>query len=126
MRLWKDREASEEAAREAPVAEQRSHLGRTITVRGTLEGSEGLEIDGRLEGSVRLDGHPLWVGPNAELQADVEAGEITIRGSVTGDVVASGAVHLHGSARLAGDVEARSLFTQEGAELVGKVSVGPR
>src|SRR5690348_11243824 len=53
-----------------------SRLGASLLVKGEISGSEELLIDGLVEGTVRLDGQKLTIGPNAKLKADIIAGEV--------------------------------------------------
>jgi cytoskeletal protein CcmA (bactofilin family) len=99
-------------------------IGKSITIRGDVSGEEDLVFDGTIEGRVDLPGHHLTIGPNASIQAELAARQITINGRVVGNVTASDRAEIHTSGRLEGDVTAPKLVIQEGAQLNGKVRTG--
>ena len=57
-------------------------IGKSVVIRGELSGSEDLYIDGQVEGTIELREHHLTVGPNGRVQANVNAKEVIIQGSV--------------------------------------------
>jgi cytoskeletal protein CcmA (bactofilin family) len=59
------------------------------------------------------------------MQADVDAGAITVEGDVHGNLSANARVELKQSARYEGDLRSSRLVVDEGAILVGHVTVGP-
>ena len=59
------------------------------------------------------------------MQADVDAGAITVEGDVHGNLNANDRVELKQSARYEGDLRSSRLVVDEGAILVGHVTVGP-
>jgi len=98
-------------------------VGKTITMRGEISGSEELYIDGNFEGTIRLPDNRLTLGPNAKVKADLEAGDIVIYGKVDGNVKASGRLELRDSAVLQGDILAGRLSIEENASMKGKVEL---
>jgi len=46
-------------------AEGSAVIGKSITMRGEISGSEELYIDGNFEGTIRLPDNRLTLGPNA-------------------------------------------------------------
>lgn len=99
-------------------------LGPDAKFKGELSFEKGLRLQGQLEGTVRTPGR-LHVAKEAKMNADVEAGAITIEGEVKGNLSAGDRVELKQSARYEGDLTASKLVVDEGAVLVGKVAVGP-
>src|SRR6266850_472339 len=65
-------------------------VGKALRVEGRIISNEDLTIDGGVEGSIELGNHSLTIGPGAAVKADLTAKAVTISGSVTGAVHASG------------------------------------
>ena len=67
-------------------------IGKSVTIRGDISGKEDLFMDGLVEGTIALPENRLTVGPNARIQADVDARDVVIFGSVEGNLHATGRV----------------------------------
>lgn len=98
------------------------HLGREITVRGTLVGEEDLVVEGRLEGRVALAGH-LTVAEPGILEADIEVDSIEVHGQVVGDIIATRSITIAQAARVDGNVRAPRVMISDGAQFRGKVEM---
>ncbi len=100
-----------------------ARIGKTIVIRGEVKGAEDLTIDGRVEGTIQLPDHRLTIGPNAEVAADLSAGDVLVLGKVHGNVVATGRVELRAGCLVEGDVRALRLAIEDNAVLRGKVDL---
>jgi len=96
-------------------------LGKSITIRGEIIGSEDLVIDGRVEGSIKLTESRLTVGPNAQIFADLEVHDAILLGRCEGNVLASGRVELRKGASLTGNLSVARLCVEDTAILKGHV-----
>jgi len=99
-------------------------LGPDATFKGELSYEKGLRLHGRLEGKINTPGR-LHVAKEAKMQADVEAGAITVEGDVHGNLTANDRIELKQTARYEGDLRASKLVVDEGAVFSGHVTVGP-
>ena len=104
-------------------AEGSAVIGKTITLRGEISGSEELYIDGNFEGTIRLPDTRLTLGPNAKVKANLEAGDVVIYGQLEGNIRAAGRLELRDSAVLQGDIFAGRLSIEENASMKGKVEL---
>lgn len=104
-------------------SENSTVIGKSVTVRGELTGQEDLYMDGVIEGTITLSGARLTIGPNARVQADLQAGDIVIYGRVDGKVRATGRIELRDSAAVRGDLFAGRLSIEENATLKGRVEL---
>ncbi|CAN5467544.1 hypothetical protein BH09MYX1_BH09MYX1_36040 [soil metagenome] len=96
-------------------------LGASVRVRGRVAGDGDLTILGTVEGAVGVNGK-LIVGEGGSVTADeVTADDVTVEGSIDGNVVATGAVHLSATAKVRGDLKGASISLDEGAELAGRI-----
>ena len=98
-------------------------IGKSVSIRGELSGSEDLFLDGRFEGTINLSESRLTVGPNAEVTADLNVRDVIIFGHLTGNIQASGRVDLRQSAFVGGDISAGRLSIEESAILKGRVEL---
>lgn len=99
-------------------------LGPDAVFKGELTFDKGMKLMGRFEGKITTAGK-LQVSKEAKMEADVDAGAITVEGEVKGNLTASERIELKSSARYEGDLRATKLVVEEGAVFTGNVSVGP-
>jgi cytoskeletal protein CcmA (bactofilin family) len=100
-----------------------SKIGSGLKIRGEFSGNSDLYIDGDAQGKIRLDGARVTVGPNGRVQADIEAREIVVEGTVQGNLKASERVRLGVSSRVQGTVLAPRIAIDDGAQFCGKVEM---
>ncbi|MBI4480616.1 MAG: polymer-forming cytoskeletal protein [Acidobacteria bacterium] len=100
-----------------------AYVGRSIIIRGELSGSESLYIDGQVEGAIELRDHNLTIGPNGRIDANINAKEIVIEGSVKGNVRAIGRVEIRRTGSLAGDMVAERIAIEDGAFFKGSIDI---
>ena len=100
-------------------------LGKSMVLKGDLSASEDLTIEGRLEGTITVQGHTLTVGDHAQIEAQILARVATIRGTVHGDVTATEKVEILATGSLDGDVVAPRIAIAEGACFRGKMDIQP-
>lgn len=96
-------------------------LGTSVVIKGELSGSEDFTISGRMEGSIRLHGHTLTIGPHADINADIDASIVVIQGTVTGAVTATTKVEIQATGSVTGDIVSPRLAVAEGARVRGRV-----
>lgn len=99
-------------------------IGPDASFKGELTFEKGLRLQGKFEGKINTAGR-LHVAKEARLNADVDAGTITVEGEVKGNLTAADRIELKNSARYEGDLSASKLVVEEGAVFSGHVSVGP-
>ena len=64
------------------------NIGKSVVIKGELNGSEDLTIEGHVEGTIQLRDHVLTIGPNGRIKAQVFAKAVIVLGEVTGNVTA--------------------------------------
>jgi cytoskeletal protein CcmA (bactofilin family) len=99
-------------------------IGKSVRIEGKVISEEDLTIDGHVTGSIELGNHSLSIGPAAAISADLFAKNITISGTVKGNVRALERIDLQATGSVEGDVTAPRLKMAEGAIVAGKVDVG--
>lgn len=104
-------------------AEGSTVIGKSVTIRGELSGSEDLMIDGDVEGTITLLENSLTIGPNARVTADIKVRNLIVFGKVNGTLQVSGRVDLRNTAIVQGDIFGGRLSIEENAQLKGKVEL---
>lgn len=98
-----------------------AHIGETIVIKGEVTAREDVTIAGRIEGSIRIDGHALTIANGASVLADVHATDVTVAGEFLGTLTADRHIAFSGSANVEGDFEAPTIAIAEGAVVTGRV-----
>ena len=98
-------------------------IGKSVSIRGELSGSEDLFLDGHFEGTIHLAESRLTVGPNAEVIADLDVRDLIVFGRVDGNIQATGRIELRQSAVVNGDIIASRLSIEESASVRGRVEL---
>lgn len=100
-----------------------THIGKSVTIRGELSGSEDLVLDGKFDGTITLTDSRLTVGPNAQVTADLKVHDVIVFGTVQGNIHASGRIELRQTAIVNGDLHAGRLSIEESATVRGRVEL---
>ncbi len=98
-------------------------IGPDAKFKGELSFEKGVKVFGGFEGQINTKGN-LVVASEGSIQADVEAGSITVEGELKGNIAAQDIVELKSTARLQGDLSCQRLVVVDGASFVGHCSVG--
>jgi cytoskeletal protein CcmA (bactofilin family) len=98
------------------------NIGPRIAIRGNITGEEDLIIEGRVEGSIALNGH-LGVAQAAVIEADLEVDSVDIHGQIDGDIIAVTTITLHEGSRVVGNLRAPSIVINDGAQFKGTVEM---
>jgi cytoskeletal protein CcmA (bactofilin family) len=97
-------------------------IGKGITIKGELLGDEDVKIEGRIEGKIHLTKN-LLVGQSGVIEAEIEADNINIGGTVTGNIIAQNRVEIVASGTMVGDIKAPRVIVAEGAHFKGNVDM---
>ena len=68
---------------------QRALIGKTLVVKGEVNGDQDLVVKGRIEGNISLPGRTITVRHEGRVTGDILAKMIRVEGSVEGNLVAS-------------------------------------
>jgi cytoskeletal protein CcmA (bactofilin family) len=118
-----------EAARTTPSDSPRGmekttvNIGKSVVIKGELNGSEDLTIEGQVEGKIELRQNVLTIGPNGKIKAQVFAKAVIILGEVTGNVTATEKVDIRDNGSVDGDIAAPRVAIAEGAHFRGSIDM---
>jgi cytoskeletal protein CcmA (bactofilin family) len=102
-----------------------AHIGKSVCIKGELSGSEDIYVDGQVEGNIQLSGNSLTVGPNGRVRANITAKNVTVGGSLDGNIQSSERTEFRKTAVVNGDVQSRRIAIEEGAFFKGKLEIVP-
>lgn len=102
--------------------------GETIVARGVkVEGGFNVEgsiiIEGEVRGTITATGD-LHIGPEAKVDADIQADNAVIAGEVRGNMKIVGKLDLLPSSKFSGELAAGVLAVGAGAQVNGTVRMG--
>jgi cytoskeletal protein CcmA (bactofilin family) len=110
----------------------RSLIGEGTVIQGTLRFSDGLRIDGEIQGDVIANANDtsiLVISEKAKVTGTVKAGHVIINGTVIGPVESNHLLELQPKAHIQGDVVYEALEMHQGATIEGvlhRISSGGR
>lgn len=100
-----------------------ARIGKSIVIKGEVEGAEDILVDGRLEGAITLARCRLTVGANATITADTKAQDVVVLGRIHGDIFATGSVDLRKTAQVQGNIKAARIAIEDGAVMKGHLEL---
>jgi cytoskeletal protein CcmA (bactofilin family) len=111
------------ATQSAPSARGLSCLGASLEIKGKISGEEDLQIDGKVEGAIALQGQRLTVGRTGQLSSEVHAREVVVYGKVQGNLRASDRVEIKKDGSVTGDITTSRISIEDGAYFKGRIEI---
>ncbi len=104
----------------AEIDKIESVIGPSLVVKGDIQSSGALRVDGVVEGSISSKG-TVVVANNGTVKADIKADRIIIGGNIQGNVIAREKVEILSTGKLRGNITtvARGFIVHEGANFEG-------
>jgi cytoskeletal protein CcmA (bactofilin family) len=99
------------------------NIGKSVVIKGELNGSEDLTIEGQVEGKIELRQNVLTIGPNGKIKAQVFAKSVIVLGEVVGNVTASEKVDIRDNGSVDGDLISPRVAIAEGAHFRGSIDM---
>ena len=99
------------------------NIGKSVVIKGELNGSEDLTVEGHVEGKIELRDHVLTIGPNGKIKAQVFAKAVIVLGEVNGNVTATEKVDIRDGGSVDGDIVSPRVAIAEGAHFRGSVDM---
>jgi cytoskeletal protein CcmA (bactofilin family) len=106
-----------------PAARNLSFLGPSLEIKGKLSGEEDLQIDGKVEGPIALQGQKLIAGRSAQLHSEISAREVIVYGKVQGNVRAQDRVEIKKDGSVLGDITTARISIEDGAYFKGRIEI---
>lgn len=102
----------------------RSLIGEGVRIQGSLHFSDGLRIDGEVNGDVIAGGEGrsiLVISEKARITGRVQAAHVIVNGEVRGPLQCTELLELQPKARVSGDVRYEVLEMHPGAQVEGEL-----
>jgi cytoskeletal protein CcmA (bactofilin family) len=121
--------ASVAAASASTAADMAAALANVATIssglkiRGDISGNCHLIIEGEAHGKIHLVNGRVTVGPTGRVHSDIEAPEISIEGTVQGNLRARDSVRMGPTSHVQGSVLSTRIRIEDGASFRGKVEM---
>ena len=100
-------------------------IGRNTVIKGEINGSSNLRIDGTVEGTVTISGS-IIIGDGGRVRGDISASELIVSGSVEGNATIDNGLSIYSTGQLVGDIKAGSLKIEEGGIVKGRSEMAPQ
>jgi cytoskeletal protein CcmA (bactofilin family) len=102
--------------------EKVSVLGPTLVFKGELTADEDLMLKGRVEGSITHTAS-LRIGAEGTVKGNIKAKNVTVDGTVDGDLHGGGSVVIRESAKVVGNVFSPRVTLVDGARFKGMIDM---
>jgi len=89
-----------------------------VCIRGDLELSQPLLLDGKLYGNISSKSHVI-IGEKGYVEGQIQADKVTMWGRIKGNIIAHSLCILQNMAKVEGDISSSKLAMKEGAEFSG-------
>jgi len=106
-----------------PATRSVTCLGATLTIEGKVTSDEDLQIDGKVQGPISLQGRRLTVGRTAQLVSEITAGEVIVYGKITGNLSARDRVEIKRDGSVFGDITTVRISIEDGADFKGRIEI---
>lgn len=93
-------------------------LAGDVEFSGAMVFKKPLMIKGRVSGTIRSESD-LYIDTGAVVEAEISANQVSVRGTVKGNVVAKDRVDLYASCSLDGDIRAPEVTMETGCRFNG-------
>lgn len=110
------------ARTEAP-GPRKARIGVGLLLKGELHGEEDVIVEGRVEGKITLKDHGVIIEEPGRVDADITASTICVAGEVHGNLYGTEQVVLLKTGRVEGDIFAKSVTLETGAQFKGSIDM---
>jgi cytoskeletal protein CcmA (bactofilin family) len=104
------------------MADDTCVIGRGIQIKGNLNGSEDLIVEGSIEGHIALK-NELTIRESGSLTADITTHSLIVHGRVSGNIEAEDVVSLSSEANVVADIRAPRIVIEDGARFKGRIEM---
>ena len=102
---------------------RKARIGAGLLLKGELTGEDDVIIEGRLEGKITLQHNSVIIEESGKVDADITASSICVAGEVHGNLHATEQVVLLKTGRVEGNINAKSVTLETGAQFKGSIDM---
>ncbi|MCG9874899.1 MAG: polymer-forming cytoskeletal protein [Leptospiraceae bacterium] len=99
-----------------------SVIGQGSIFEGKFYIAGSLKIDGKFEGEIKTD-EALYIGETGKVKTNIAAKEVTVSGTLIGNIRAENEVRLEETGRMLGDIQAPYLDLAKGVVAKGNITI---
>lgn len=96
-------------------------LGPSVVVKGELEATEDLTLEGTVKGALVLRENAVTLGAQGRVEGDVEAREVVVEGRLDGNALVGDRITVSRSGRVQGDLVAPRVVLEDGCTFSGRI-----
>ncbi|HEY6293327.1 MAG TPA: polymer-forming cytoskeletal protein [Terriglobia bacterium] len=100
-----------------------SLLGRSMTLKGDISGTEDLVVEGQFEGTIDVADNTVTVGAQGQVKSEIRARHVIVHGSVTGKVSAREKIDIRRTGNVIGDLVSAGVAIEDGAYFKGSIEI---
>jgi cytoskeletal protein CcmA (bactofilin family) len=104
---------------------QSSVVGKTLLIKGEIYSDDEILIEGKIQGKINVKNRVI-VGINGNVEADIEAREVIIKGKVTGNVKGSQRVEIVPAGVLHGNISSPRVVIADSGIFEGNIEMHGR
>lgn len=97
-------------------------IGKSVTIKGEIHGSEPLIIEGTVEGRVHIE-TSVMIRDSGLVKADLDAANLNIAGGVVGNIAVKEKVEIVSGGYVVGDIRAPRVVINDGASVKGHIEM---
>jgi cytoskeletal protein CcmA (bactofilin family) len=101
-------------------------IGKSLHVKGEVRGNEDLAIEGKVEGTIDLNGHHVTIAQTGKVSAEIRAKSVVVGGLVEGDILAAEKVEVGATGTMVGDIRAPRVVLLDGSRFKGSIDMDAR
>jgi len=120
--MFKEKKEFRTRRLEDRTEELHSVIASGTVFQGDIEGSEGLHISGRIEGTIKSGGL-VKVDRGAKIEGPVDAPYLIIEGEIVGDIKSAEQIELREEGKVTGNISTQKLAMAEGSFFQGKIQM---
>ena len=98
-------------------------VAKGTKIEGNFHSTENLRLDGVIVGEVKCD-RKLVMGEKSHIEGKIAAAEAVVMGTIVGDISVRGTIQLQKTAQVKGNISAKYMIVEEGAQFDGECKIG--
>jgi cytoskeletal protein CcmA (bactofilin family) len=104
------------------VGNQSSLIGKTLLIKGEVFSEDEILIDGKIQGKINVKNRVI-IGINGNVEADIDAREVIIKGKVTGNVKGGQRVEIVPAGVLHGNINSPRVVIADSGVFEGNIEM---
>ena len=98
-------------------------ISQGSVIEGKFNSKDSLRLDGQVNGEIDCESR-FVMGETGKVVGSVRAAEAEILGEIEGDIMVSGSLNLRSTAKIKGNITAKTMSVDEGATYNGECRIG--